>query len=74
MPTEAKTYITVSGDCWDSIAKKLWGEERYMHYLLDANPEYREILIFAANVTLKVPEDVQSPEYDMSEVLPPWRR
>lgn len=64
------TYTTTQGDAWDSIAYKLWGEERLAHKLMQANPEHMDVLLFPAGVELCVPE-VAKPHTTME--LPPWR-
>lgn len=33
----ASTYTTIQGDTWDLIAYKLYGEEKYMKNLIEAN-------------------------------------
>ena len=59
------SYRTIQGDMWDSIAYKLYGDERYMIDLLKANQEYRHIYVFPANISLRVPP------IDTTEVIPP---
>lgn len=66
----SKTYTTVQGDMWDSIAKTIYGNELGMNTLLEANEAYREIVAFPAGITLAVP-DYEPPKTDK---LPPWRR
>ena len=65
-----KQYVTSQGDMWDSIAYKQLGDERYMHLLIEANRQYREVVIFPANVTLVIPDVVVKPFAS----LPPWKR
>lgn len=64
------SYKTVQGDMWDSIAKTVYGTEAGMAKLLEANEAYREIVVFPAGVTIKIP-DYELPK---EEHLPPWRR
>lgn len=66
----AKTYRTVQGDAWDSIAYKLWGKEHFMHYLMAANPAHLDILVFTAGIKLSVPALPVSST--TTEGLPPW--
>lgn len=40
-----KTYTTVQGDMWDSIAYKVYGKEYGMDALLKANEPYRDVAI-----------------------------
>ena len=66
-----KEYVTREGDTFDALALDMYGEETLAHYIMDFNPDYADVLIFEANVTLRLPivEDVETPE-----TLPPWRR
>jgi phage tail protein X len=66
----AKTYRTVQGDMWDSIAKKALGSESYMSTLIEANYDQRETVIFPAGVMLNLPS-IASPT---PTKLPPWKR
>ena len=63
-----RKYQTRQGDMWDSIAYRLYGDERYMVDLLRENQKYRHIYIFPSNIELNVPS------IDTSEMLPvpPW--
>lgn len=64
------TYTTKQGDCWDSVAFKVLGNESYMSQLIDANKRYRGIYIFPAGVVLTIPEIAE----DTVSTAPPWRR
>lgn len=63
-------YVTALGDTWDIIAYKMYKNERKMSVLIEANPEYQNIVIFPADVILQVPEIAAA----ASTVLPPWKR
>ncbi|MFC2291068.1 MAG: tail protein X [Prevotella denticola] len=63
-------YKTIQGDTWDGIAVKVYGDEKYMNELLEANQAYREIIIFPANVSLSLP-DIQT---QTTTILPPWKK
>lgn len=65
-----KTYITKSGDQWDSIAYKMLGSVQYTDQLIRANLDYRNYYIFPSGITLNLP-DVTSDTY---EELPSWKR
>ena len=65
-----KTYTTISGDMWDGIAYKVYGDEAYTEELMKLNPKYRHIVIFPAGVVLDLPEESLS----VSVSLPPWKR
>ena len=66
-----KEYITREGDTFDALALEMYGEETLSHYIIEFNPDYADVLIFEANVALRLPivEDAELPE-----TLPPWRR
>lgn len=64
------TYTTVSGDTWDIVAYKAYGNEMYMDTLIKANIEYKDTYIFRAGVVLTLPEI----ELTVSESLPPWKQ
>lgn len=64
------TYTTVSGDAWDIVAYKVYGNEMYMDTLIKANIEYKDTYIFPAGVVLTLPEI----ELTVSESLPPWKQ
>lgn len=65
----ANTYTTVQGDTWDLIAYKLYGEEKCMRYLIEANWPLLDVLIFPSGTVLNVPDIPE--EYD--EDAPFWR-
>lgn len=69
--TAFKEYTTREGDTFDALALEMYGEETLAHYIIDFNPDYADVLIFDANVALRLPivEDVELPD-----TLPPWRR
>ncbi len=64
-----KTYTTIQGDMWDSIAYKLYGDEKYMGLLMQNNLELLDIFIFSSGTVLNVPELESESEADM----PSWR-
>ena len=65
-----KTYTTIQGDMWDTVAKKLYGDEATLNVLLSANQRYADIVVFPAGVELDVPEYTAP----VTSMLPPWRR
>ena len=69
--TAYKEYTTREGDTFDALALEMYGEETLAHYIIEFNPDYADVLIFDANVALRLPivEDVELPD-----TLPPWRR
>ncbi|WP_432642508.1 tail protein X [Acidaminococcus sp.] len=65
-----RVYKTIQGDTRDGIAVKVYGDEKYMNALLEANQMYRETIIFPANVSLSLP-DIQA---QTTTILPPWKK
>ena len=66
-----KIYITQEGECWDEIAKKVYGTEKLMHVLISANPDLRNYLVLPGGLKIVCPEvEVET----LPEVLPPWKR
>lgn len=66
-----KTYTTVQGDMWDSIAYNQLGDVSYMDKLMNLNPQYLDIFIFPAGITLRLPDAVAE---SVAESTPPWKR
>lgn len=64
------TYITSQGDTWDMISYKVYGNEKHVDKLIQANLLHKETIIFKANVKLNIPE-VQTIQQSS---LPPWKR
>lgn len=66
-----KKYITVEGDTFDALALAAYNEETLAHYIIQANPEYCDTLIFDAGIELYIPimDSTETPD-----TLPPWRR
>ena len=62
-----KTYTTVQGDMWDSIAYKCYGDESGINVLMAGNENYVD---FPAGIVLDVPEYTKP----VTSTLPPWRR
>ncbi len=65
-----KTYTTVQGDMWDSIAYRQLGSTNYTDRLINLNRAYREIYIFPAGIVLTLPEIAPK----VNNLLPPWKR
>jgi len=63
-------YTTTQGDMWDSIAYRQMGNEKYMHFLIEENSQYNQIVVFPANIKLTIPDVPVS----VSTNLPPWKR
>ena len=65
-----KTYVTVQGDMWDSIAYAQLGSTDHTDKLMNANLRYREYYTFPAGIVLVLPEIPKS----TSDTLPPWKQ
>lgn len=64
-------YTALAGDNFDSIALDFYDEESYAPVLLQANPQHRNIILFAGGEQLKVPVIAPTPT---AGTLPPWKR
>ncbi len=67
-----KTYTTIQGDMWDSIARKQLGDVHHTDRLMRANRQYLGYYTFPAGIVLTLPEIPQSGSASVS--LPPWKR
>lgn len=67
-----KTVTTIQGDMWDKISLRVYGSERYMDRLIEANIDHREKFIFPSGVVLNCP-DIDLEEDLVNESLPPWK-
>ena len=50
------TYKAIQGDTWDSIAYKIYGDEKYTDFLMQNNFELLDIFVFKAGTIVKTPE------------------
>lgn len=64
------TMKTVRGETFDSLALKLYGDEKYAAYLLAANPELCHLMQFGGGENVRIP-DVDTEE---ASSLPPWKK
>ncbi|HIU80008.1 MAG TPA: tail protein X [Candidatus Coproplasma excrementipullorum] len=64
-------YVTRLGDTFDELALQFYDEEKMASYIIAANPDYADVLIFEDTVTLRIPifDDSSKPA-----TLAPWRR
>lgn len=65
----SSTYTTITGDTWDLIAYKVYGNESYMTTLLEANQNYLDTIIFKGGIELTCPDI----ETETVESTAPWR-
>lgn len=62
-------YRTRQGECWDEIAKNVYGSEKYTGYLMQNNLPLLDVAIFSAGVIINTP-DLPADKTN----LPTWRR
>lgn len=56
---------------WDSVSFKVYGDEKYIDKLIEANFKYREEAVFSAGIILNIPEISESSSSDLK--LPVWK-
>jgi len=66
----SKTYTTVQGDMWDSIAYSQLGDVAYTDDLMNANRAHLSYYTFPAGIVLTLPDVVET----VSDSLPPWKK
>lgn len=71
MATNFYKYTTKEGDMFDMIALNFYNEEKMATTIIEANPDYADVVIFDAGIELIIPI-VQDTEG--IETKPPWRR
>ena len=64
-----KQYSTKQNDTFDKIALYFYGEEKLSTFLIDANPQYSNVIIFDEGVKLYLPRL----ELIEAETLPKWK-
>lgn len=64
-----KPYRTRAYDTFDKIAYNLYGVDTVASYIIEANPQYADVIQFAPDVLLKLPklEEVEK------RTLPQWK-
>lgn len=64
-------YITAEGDTFDILAFKYYTNEKLSSYIIQANLNYVDTLIFEQGISLSIPilNMIEVPES-----LPPWRK
>lgn len=62
-------HTTRQGECWDEAAKEVYGDEKYVGYLMESNPRLLDTMVFSAGTKLNTPE-LPAEETD----IPPWRK
>lgn len=64
-------YTTSKGDTFDILAFVFYDDPLLASVIIQANPDYSDVLIFEDNVELYIPE-IDTTE--IPETLPPWRQ
>lgn len=64
-----KQYSTKQNDTFDKLALYFYGDEKIANYLIEANPQYSDVLVFDEGVKLWLPilEKVEA------STLPQWK-
>ena len=65
----AAVYKTIQGDTWDMVAKKVYGAERHLDYLMAHNFDLLDYFIFPAGIEINTPDL----PLEQEEYLPAWR-
>ena len=64
-------YITAEGDTFDILAFKYYANEKLSSYIIQANLDYVDTLIFEQGISLSIPILNMT---EVPESLPPWRK
>ncbi len=66
-------YTTISGDTWDKIAKKVYGDDHVFEAIMEQNAEYIDVLIFGAGIELSIPDDTYTELKEVKTDQALWR-
>lgn len=66
-----KLYTTSEGDTFDMLALAQYKDEKTASEIIRFNPDHAGVLVFEANVKLRIPIFDGS---DAPATLPPWRQ
>ena len=64
-------YRTKNGEMWDSIAYKLYGDEKKATDIIAVNPRLADYVVFTGKEIINLPDNV---EHIDTSTLAPWRR
>ncbi len=67
----AKIHKTVEGETFDMLALRYYDEEKLASIIIQANPDYCDVLVFESVTEIIIPD---APAAIFPETLPPWRR
>lgn len=65
-------YVCAAGESFDSVARKLFGDEKYAAELLNANPEEDGKLVFSGGEMLRLP--MKYSDESQGAESAPWRQ
>ncbi|WP_064590439.1 tail protein X [Streptobacillus moniliformis] len=71
---DVRVYLTVSGDTWDLISYKVYGNEFYCSNLIKDNLDLIDIAVFDSNIPIIIPELKANDIIKDYSMLPPWKR
>lgn len=74
MAQEVSEFIkeaAIANETFDSLAFRLYGEERMSKYIRMYNRQYSDLVMFRGGELLKIPVLTK---VESTETLPPWRR
>ena len=75
--TGGLTYTCTEGETFDIVALNLYGDERYAHELLKANPALCRLMRFRGGEILAVPTIVipntDNAQENSAPVIAPWK-
>ena len=67
-------YTCTAGETFDSMARDVYGDEKYACYVMCANPEHSTTLVFAGGEMLYLPVvEIQQAEENALPQSAPWR-
>lgn len=73
MASKAKTYITIAGDTFDTIAYKQYGDDHMCDKLMDANRSLIDYLVFPAGIEVAIPARDSFITENVDSDFPDWR-
>lgn len=63
-------YITVQGDTWDIISYKVYGDSKYIGYLMQNNFDLLDTFMFSSGIEVYIPALTE----EESDSIPDWRK
>lgn len=69
-----KKYVTISGDTWDLVAYKCYGDEFMCDQLMGANMNVLDYMVFPTGIELNIPDkEALSDKQEALSDYPAWR-